>query len=174
VSSALIHTHRTDLHLDPLVNAGPISHVGVVVDDLDAAIAFYGATFGVGPFHVVEFDGAATDYFHSYGQPARPKMRAALYYSGDFFLELVQVTEGETVHTKFFGKHGEGMQHLCFMIDGMDDALAKLATQGIVPVLDYRFSRGEGADRMTIREVYLNTGDRPGGTTIQLLERTSG
>lgn len=174
MSDALTKKSLTDLHLDPLVKVGPVSHIGIVVKDVDEAVRFYSGTFGVGPFEIVEFDAANTEYFRSYGKPATPKFKAALCYSGDFFIELVQVTEGETVHTKFFGQHGEGLQHLCFMVEKTDEVLAKLSVRGIKPVLDYRFSSGEGATKSTIREVYLNTHEFVGGTTVQLLERTTG
>ena len=174
MGGALVSRAPTDVHMESLVKVGPISHIGVVVDDLDEAVKFYGEIFGVGPFEIVDFDAADTDFFYSYGKPAKPKMRAAMYYNGDFFLELVEVTEGESVHTEFFGKHGEGLQHLCFMVEETEQVLKKLEPRGIKPVLDYRFSSGEGAERTTIREVYLNTADFPGGTTVQLLERTVG
>jgi len=174
MGDALISGAPTEAHLKSLIKVGPVSHIGIVVDDLDEAVRFYGETFGVGPFEIVEFDAAHTDFFYSYGKSAKPKMKAGLYYNGDFFLELVEVTEGESVHTKFFGKHGEGLQHLCFMVEETEAVLKKLESKGIKPVLDYRFSSGEGAKRTTIREVYLNTADFPGGTTIQLLERTVG
>jgi len=60
------------------------------------------------------------------------------------------------------------------MVEKTDEVLAKLSTRGIKPVLDYRFSSGEGATKSTIREVYLNTHEFAGGTTVQLLERTTG
>ena len=101
-------------------------------------------------------------------------MKAALYYHGDFFIELVEVTEGESVHTEFFGSYGEGLRHLCFMVEETDEVLNQLEPKGIKPVLDYRFSSGSGAERTTIREVHLNTAELAGGTTVQLLERTQG
>jgi catechol 2,3-dioxygenase-like lactoylglutathione lyase family enzyme len=172
MGEALVTQNLIAAHEKSLVKVGPISHIGIVVNDVDEAARFYGETFGVGPFEVVDFDGEHTDYFLSYGEPAKPKMKAALYYEGDFFIELVQVTEGESVHTEFFGKHGEGLQHLCFLVEETDAVLKQLESKGIKPVLDYRFTMGSGAERTTIREVYLNTFDFPGGTTVQLLERT--
>lgn len=174
MGEALVTQNLTDAHKHPLVKVGPVSHIGIVVDDVDEAVRFYGETFGVGPFEIVDFDASQTDYFRSYGQPAKPKFRAGLYYSGDVFLELVQVTEGETVHTDFFDRKGEGLQHLCFMVENTDEVLEKLESKGIKPVLDYRFSSDAGATRTTIREVYLNTAEFAGGTTVQLLERTEG
>jgi catechol 2,3-dioxygenase-like lactoylglutathione lyase family enzyme len=174
MTETLVTTHYSDLHENPLVQLKEVSHVGIVVDDMDEAIRFYSETFGIGPFQIVDFDGANTDFFYSYGKTAKPKMKAGLYYSGTFFIELVEVTEGETVHTQFFSERGAGMQHLCFMVEGMDEVLNKLKTKGIEAVLDYQFSAGEGDKAFTIREVYLNTDKFTGGTTIQLLERTTG
>lgn len=174
MGEALVTQNLTQAHEQSLVKVGPVSHVGIVVDDVEAAVRFYGEIFGVGPFEIVDFDASQTDYFLSYGQPAKPKFRAGLYYSGDVFIELVQVTEGETVHTQFFDQKGEGLQHLCFMVENTDDVLKKLESKGIRPVLDYRFSSNTGEARTTIREVYLNTAEFTGGTTVQLLERTEG
>lgn len=174
MAEALARTAMTDLHTNSLIKVGPVSHIGIVVEDLDAAVQFYSEVFGVGPFEIVEFDAASTDYFKSFGEFAKPKFRAGLCHSGNFFIELVQVTEGKTIHTQFFDRHGEGLQHLCFMVENTDEALKSLKTRGIEPVLDYQFSSGEGSERTTVREVYLNTAEFSGGTTIQLLERIVG
>ncbi len=156
---------------EPLVKVGPISHVGVVVEDVKKTAEFYADTFGVGPWDFVEFDMAKdAEYFHSYGKPATPHFKAAIYFSGNVFLELVEVVKGETVHTKYFADHGEGFQHLCFMIENTKEVLEKLKTRGIEPVLDYQFVTGEAPNKVRIHETYLNTAEFTGGATIQLLE----
>ena len=91
MNSALKKTSLTELHLDPLVKVGPVSHIGIVVKDVEEAVRFYSGTFGVGPFGIVEFDAAKTSILTPDGI-VTPKFKAALCYSGDFFIELVQVT----------------------------------------------------------------------------------
>lgn len=172
MGDALAFEGIRELQGDPLVRLGPVSHIGIVVDSIDEAVSFYSETFGIGPWQIVDFDGTKTDYFLSYGEPAEPNFKAALYYSGKTFIELVEVTKGETVHTQFYGKKGEGLQHLCFLCENTDDVLQKLATRGIKPVLDYRFTASSDKGSNEIREVYLNTDEFVGGVTLQLLEST--
>ena len=35
----------------PVVTLGPISHVGIVVEDCEKAAAWWERVFGIGPFH---------------------------------------------------------------------------------------------------------------------------
>ena len=58
MGETLVRTGKSDAHLEPLVNLGAISHIGIVVEDLEQAIKFYGEIFGVGPFEIVDFDGS--------------------------------------------------------------------------------------------------------------------
>lgn len=156
---------------EPLVKLGPISHIGTIVKDVKKTAEFYTTVFGIGPWEFVEFDmGKEADYFFSYGEPAAPHFKAALYYSGDVFIELVEVVKGETCHTKHFADHGEGFQHLCFVVENMKEILAKLKTIEIEPVLDYQMVMGEAPNKVRVHETYLNTADYIGGATIQLLE----
>ena len=110
------------------------------------------------------------DYYLVDGKPSYPKFKVALFYDGDTFIEIVEVTEGETVHTRFLRNKGEGMQHLCFLVTDTKSALEKLKAEGVVPVIDYQMNTVQNGRKMIIHEVYLDTGDILGGTTIQLLE----
>jgi methylmalonyl-CoA/ethylmalonyl-CoA epimerase len=93
-----------------------------------------------------------------------------LIYDGDFFLEIIEVTGGETVHTRFLRDKGEGLQHLCFRVTDTKAALEKLKAEGVEPVIDYQMVTTQNGRKVIIHEVYLNTAEMTGGTTIQLLE----
>jgi 4-hydroxyphenylpyruvate dioxygenase-like putative hemolysin len=109
-------------------------------------------------------------------------VKAAIAYSGSVFIELVQVLEGETVHTEFLREKGEGMQHVAFLVRNLDETLGELAKRGIEPamqlprmLIDTPATSGEaqvGAAKrrqMELTEVYLDS-DKVGGTMIQLME----
>ena len=109
-------------------------------------------------------------------------MKAAIAYSGAVFIELVQVLEGETVHTEFLREKGEGVQHVAFLVRNLDETLKELAKCGIEPAMrlppmsiDPPAPSGEAASvaaqrpRMQLTEVYLDS-DEVGGTMIQLME----
>lgn len=154
---------------EPLVKLGPISHVGLVVENVERAAEFWRRTFGI-EFSIQDYDMSAAPYFLVNGKPARPRFRAAIGYSGDVFIELVEVLEGETVHTEFLRRRGEGLQHIAFSVDDASAVIARLKSEGIEPVLDYEFDLEFQGRPVHIHETYLNTDRFAGGATIQLLE----
>lgn len=155
----------------PVVRLGPVSHIGIAVEDVDKAAAFYERVFGMGPFHIQDYEmGEEAEYYLVDGKPAKPSFRAALAFYENFFIEIVQVTKGETTHTRFLKRHGEGLQHLCFLVEDTQSILEKLKGEGIEPVIDYQFIGTHDGKKTKIHEVYLNTDVMPGGTMIQLLE----
>ena len=156
---------------EPVIQVDRISHVGMSVKDCEKTAAFLTRMFGIGPFDIQEYDmGELADYYLVDGKPAKPKFKAALFYDGDFFLEIIEVTGGETVHTRFLRDKGEGMQHLCFRVTDTKAALEKLKAEGVEPVIDYQMETTQNGRKVIIHEVYLNTAEMTGGTTIQLLE----
>ena len=163
---------------EPVVRLGPLSHVGIAVDDCEKAAAWYERVLGVGPFTTSEYVLDASTRFRFKGEPASARMKAAIAYSGRVFVELVEVLEGESPHTEFLRAHGEGLQHVAFAVQDIDAVVAKLGAEGLEPILEYEFEHAPKDDpkgrRYRVQEVYLNSADVPGagGTTVQLIEIT--
>jgi len=156
------------------VTLGKLSHVGIVVIDLDKAMEYYASVFGLGPFTTEVYDLKSFVYR---GKTASARVKAAIAYSGPVFVELVQVLEGETVHTEFLRDKGEGLQHVAFLVRNLDDKLKELAKSGVEPAMRLRIPIATPADqagmakktRLELTEVYLDS-DKIGGTMIQLME----
>jgi catechol 2,3-dioxygenase-like lactoylglutathione lyase family enzyme len=157
---------------EPVIKVGPISHIGIVVEDAEKAAEFYSRVFGVGPFTTQVYDMSKGPYFLIDGKPSTAKFKASIAFSGDVFIELVEVMEGDTNHTQFLRKKGEGLQHLCFLVDDMKSAVTALKGEGLVPILDYEMETELNGERLQVHEVYLNSAEFVGGTTIQLLQST--
>jgi catechol 2,3-dioxygenase-like lactoylglutathione lyase family enzyme len=154
----------------PVVKLGPIAHIGLAVNDCNKTAEFYNRVFGI-EFDIQDYDMSKGKYFHVEGKPAKPIFRAAFGMSGSVAIELVEVLEGgETPHTKFLKKHGEGMQHLCFYVTDMADTVQKLKAEGLRPILDYEFETVYDGKRSLIKEVYVSSDEHIGGTCIQLLQ----
>jgi 4-hydroxyphenylpyruvate dioxygenase-like putative hemolysin len=157
-----------------MVTLGKMSHVGIVVRDMDKAVEYYGSVFGLGPFTTEVYDLKSFAYR---GKTASARVKAAIAYSGPVFIELVQVLEGETVHTEFLRERGEGLQHVAFLVRNLDEKLKELAKSGVEPVMRLRIPIDNPADqagtakktRLELTEVYLDS-DKIGGTMIQLME----
>lgn len=151
----------------PEVKLGSLSHIGIVVRDMDEAIQYYSSVFGIGPFNTEIYD--LNEFIHR-GKPVNAKVKAGIANAGPVFIELIEVLEGETPHSEFLREKGEGVQHIAFTVDDIDDTLTKLAQDGIEPIMRYSLTiDGANDKQFEVHEAYLDS-DKIGGTTIQLME----
>jgi len=101
--------------------------IGVIVRDLDKAIAYYEA-LGIGPF--LPTNGIVTDR-KIYGKPAPDvKNKTVATHIGTIEFELGQPISGESPQRKFLESKGDGISHLGFHVDDIDKETAKLAQRG--------------------------------------------
>ncbi len=97
---------------------GLIDHVGVAVDDLDAALELYEGTFGMPVAHreTVSEQG----------------VEAVLLDVGDCHVELLRPLGPETPVGRFLERKGPGLHHVAYRVDDIEAALARLKDEGIV------------------------------------------
>lgn len=93
-----------------------IDHLGLAVRDLDAAVALYGALFGMAEWERIEL-------------PER-HMAVAVARVGGALLELITPTSDEAAFAKFLAERGEGVHHVAYEVDDIEAALAALEQAG--------------------------------------------
>ncbi len=145
---------------EPAVRLPAVEQIGIVVKDVDRAAEHFSAIFGWGPFKVRE--GEQKGFIYD-GRTGDCRLRTALARSGEVEMELIQVLEGETPHSEFLRRHGEGLQHLRFRVADIDGMLAALAREGVDPLWSQRFP-GVAAF------AYMKA-DRTSGLTVELFEK---
>ncbi len=101
---------------------GPIDHIGIAVRDLDAACATY-----------QELLGAKLSAREKI--PAQGVEVAFLSLPGDVRIELISPLGDDSTVAKFLDRRGEGMHHVCLLVEDIEAALERLAQQG-VPLVD--------------------------------------
>lgn len=94
-----------------------IDHVGVAVNDIDAALAFFTANFGAPNADVVALDDQA--------------VRACLIEIGQTRLELLQPLTPESAVGRFLARRGEGLHHLALNVDDIGGKLRILSANGL-------------------------------------------
>ena len=96
---------------------GRIDHIGVAVEDLDAAIALYEQSFEMALAHreTVESQG----------------VEAVLLDVGDGHVELLAPLGPDTAVGKFLARKGDGLHHVAYAVDDIDATLERLAAAGI-------------------------------------------
>jgi len=100
------------------------------------------------------------DGFTYHNRQGNCRLKMALAKSGPVEIELIEVLEGETPHTKFLREKGEGLHHLRFRVEDFESILSTLAGNDVEPLFDQVFP-GIAAF------AYLDT-DKIGGVIFEL------
>ncbi|MGD0780267.1 MAG: VOC family protein [Dehalococcoidales bacterium] len=118
-------------------------HIGVVVRDMNKTIARLEA-LGIGPFKPRILPPDAKETYR--GKPFIPNQRVTIQITqiGNMELELIQPINGESPHQEFLDKKGEGIQHLGFIVDNLQEDVKRLTTKGSEILLTAQFKGGGG------------------------------
>jgi methylmalonyl-CoA/ethylmalonyl-CoA epimerase len=93
-----------------------IDHVGIAVDDLDAAVDRYRELLGVEP--------ALRERVEDQG------VEEVLFAAGGSFIQLLGALGPETPVGRYLAKHGPGMHHIAYRVDDIVTALDVLRAEG--------------------------------------------
>jgi methylmalonyl-CoA/ethylmalonyl-CoA epimerase len=91
-----------------------LDHIGIAVRSLEAA-------------KIYEAMGLTIDHVETV---TTQSVKTAFLSVGDSNLELLEPTGPESPIAKFIEKRGEGIHHLCFRVDDIEEHLARLQAQG--------------------------------------------
>ena len=94
-----------------------IDHVGVAVQDIQAALELFQRVFGTPPAQVKEL--------------ADQGVRATLIHVGQTRLELLEPLGEDTPVGRFIQRRGEGLHHLAFNVSDLPGKLKVLEQQGL-------------------------------------------
>jgi methylmalonyl-CoA epimerase len=94
-----------------------VDHIGVAVEDLDAAIALHEDAYGMAVAHreVVEAQG----------------VEAVLLDVGENHVELLRPLDGETPVGRFLSKRGPGLHHVAYQVSDVQATLDTLRDRGL-------------------------------------------
>jgi methylmalonyl-CoA/ethylmalonyl-CoA epimerase len=109
-----------------------IEHIGIAVTNLEQAISFYEKVLGLKCYNIEEV--------------ADQKVRTAFFQVGQTKLELLQSTDPAGPIGKFIEKKGEGIHHIAFSVEKIEEQLKHAADMGIA-LIDSKPRKGaEGLD----------------------------
>ncbi len=141
---------------------GAIRQNGYVVRDIEAALRHWTEVLEVGPFYY--FDRVPIERFCYRGEPSPLEVSIALANSGDLQIELIQPrNDAPSMYRDFLAAGREGLQHVAYWTEAMDEALARVAKAG------HRIAQSGEIGGPDGRFVYLDTETHP-GTVIELSE----
>lgn len=115
------------------MNLNYIEHIGIAVKDLNTAIRYYEDMLGLKCYSVEEV--------------ADQKVKTAFFKIGQTKIELLESTAPDGPIGKFIEKKGEGVHHIAFAVNNIEDQLQDAATKGI-QLIDEKPRKG--AEGLTI------------------------
>ncbi len=130
-----------------------IAHVGIATRSVNEAARFYellGLKVGS-----VEFN-------------EEQKVKAAVINLGESALELLEATEVDSPIARFIDKRGEGIHHITFEVDDIEEVLGKLKERGI-SLIDESPKQGLNANLVA----FVHPGST-GGVLIEFAQNVEG
>jgi len=130
-----------------------IDHVGVAVEDIDAALALYRDTLAMPLVHRERVAEQGVD--------------AALLDVGESHVELLEPLDSDTAVGKFLARRGPGLHHVAYRVRSVEQALEALAAAG-VRLIDERPRTGIRGSRVA----FVHPGST-GGVLTEIVQPAS-
>ncbi len=94
-----------------------IEHIGIAVNSLETAIPLYETLLGLECYAIEEVGDQ--------------KVKTAFFKVGDTKIELLESTDPEGPIGIFLEKKGQGIHHIAFAVDNVNEALNEVKSKGI-------------------------------------------
>lgn len=128
-----------------------IDHLGIAVNSIEEGKNFWTDVLGL------SFEGTET--------VEAQKVTTAFLPVGESEVELLESTAEDGPIAKFIEKKGEGIQHIAFRVENIDEALAELKAKGI-RLIDEQPRMGAGGARIAFLHPKATS-----GVLVELCER---
>lgn len=128
-----------------------IDHIGIAVKDLNETLKFYTEALGL------EIHGTET--------VDEQKVKVAFLPIGDTEVELLESTSPDGPIAKFIEKKGEGIQHIAFKVENIEEAIKDMKEKGF-RMIDEKPRYGAGGAKIAF--VHPKSSN---GVLVELSER---
>jgi methylmalonyl-CoA/ethylmalonyl-CoA epimerase len=128
-----------------------IDHLGIAVNSIEDGKDFWSGVLGL------NFEGAET--------VAEQKVTTAFFPVGESEVELLESTAPDGPVAKYIEKRGQGIQHVAFRVENIEEALAELKEKG-VKLIDQQPRIGAGGAKIAFLHPKATA-----GVLVELCER---
>ncbi|MCD6180010.1 MAG: methylmalonyl-CoA epimerase [Bacteroidales bacterium] len=94
-----------------------IEHIGIAVENLEESIKYYEDILGLKCYAIEEVEDQ--------------KVRTAFFKIGDIKIELLESTDVEGPIGRFIEKKGQGVHHIAFAVDNVEESLREVERNGV-------------------------------------------
>lgn len=128
-----------------------INQIAIVVENLELVAENYWKIMGIGPWSIYDWEPPLVHSRKYHGKDAWGRERIALVQVGDVQLELVQPVDGPSIYRDWLDEHGEGLHHLNFLVDDVDETAEILAKEGFPSLQSGKWNPGGAFNYVDIK-----------------------
>ena len=114
------------------MNPSHIEHIGIAVKNLDESIKYYQDVLGLECYNIEEIKDQ--------------KVKTAFFKVGETKIELLESTDPEGPIGKYLEKKGEGIHHIAFAVNNIEEKLKHAEDKGVRLVDSVPRKGAEGLD----------------------------
>ena len=114
------------------MNPSHIEHIGIAVKNLDESIKYYQEVLGLECYNIEEVKDQ--------------KVKTAFFKVGETKIELLESTDPEGPIGKYIEKKGEGIHHIAFAVNNIEEKLKHAEDKGVRLVDSVPRKGAEGLD----------------------------
>ncbi|TLS48415.1 VOC family protein [Paenibacillus antri] len=113
-----------------MLGTNVVTQIGLIVRDIERTSEAYAAFFGLPKPEAFWTDAPEVARTEFEGRPSAARAKLAFFRLGNLQLELIEPDETPSTWRNHLNERGEGVHHIAFVIDGMQEKTEALASRG--------------------------------------------
>jgi len=105
-----------------------IDQIGILTSNIERTVKFYEEILGISPFFIIDRKDQEAIYK---GEKIQFSTKTATARFGPIQIEINEIYKGETPHTDWIRRRGEGFHHFGCYVDDIESELKKVEKIGI-------------------------------------------
>lgn len=105
--------------------------VGLVVSDIERARALWAKLLEVEEPPIVETEDWDFTHMTFRGEASKGRAKLTFFKLENVVLEIIQPIGGPSTWQDFLEKYGEGIHHIAFVAENVDESMRKLSESGV-------------------------------------------
>lgn len=127
-----------------------VEHIGIAVNNAASAAMLYEKLLGCKPYKTEEVKGE--------------NVKTVFFQTGETKIELLEATSEESAIQQYINKKGEGVHHIAFEVENIEEEIARLQSEGFTFITE---SIRNGADNKRITFLHPKSAN---GVLIELCQ----
>jgi methylmalonyl-CoA/ethylmalonyl-CoA epimerase len=108
-----------------------IMQIGIIVKDIEQKVKNYAEIFGIPVPKIVMVGDDSFANTHYHGKPSSARSKAAFFDLGPMQMELLEPVGSPSTWEEYLRTHGEGIHHIAFRTEKMDEAFKLFESKGM-------------------------------------------